>query len=187
MEKDALIIYANVAEKLVTWSEKRIGKFIKVYFQAKQAGAENVDSGDDAIDMLVSCLLASGQRRSRGGQLGNKNAQKAKRIENESQTNLLYNNENKNENEIKESEEIRPHTRTIELLPFPGYMNVEEKQQHLWKSIVDCGKGYDEATLKSFAQYYGMPSTKRLGKLVCEECIGWDTRIMLERWVANKK
>lgn len=181
MEKESLIIYANVAEKLVNWTEKRIGKFVKAYYNAVLEGATSVDTGDDAIDMLISCMLASSHRRARGGQPGNKNASKGETNRNESETNISINN-NIIEDNKKESEDTRPHARTTELLPFPHFMTIEEKRLHLWKDIVKNQAGYDTDMLKDFAKYYGMPSTKERGKILCEECIGWDTKTMLERW-----
>lgn len=179
MEKESLIIYDNVAEKLVTWTEKRIGKFVKTYYEAVQKGEKVVNTGDDAIDMLVSCLLASSHRRARGGQPGNQNARRAETNKNESETN---NSNNIIEYNIKEREITRPHVRTNELMPFPHFMTVEEKRLHLWRDIVDNKGEYPKSMLEDFAKYYGMTSTKEVGKLLCEECAGWDTKTMLERW-----
>lgn len=187
MEKESLIIYDNVAEKLVTWAEKRIGKFVKTYYDAVKTGEKTVNSGDDAIDMLVSCLLASSHRRGRGGQPGNQNARRSETNKNESKTNDVIYNINK-ENTNKENENINiAHIRSYELLPFPTWMKAEEKRQHLWRDIVDNKGNYPKEMLEDFAKYYGMPSAKTVGNIVCEECVGWDTKTMLERWAKQAR
>lgn len=184
MDKESLIIYDNVAEKLVTWTEKRIGKFVKTYYEALKSGVRSVSTGDDAIDMLVGCMLASSHRRGRGGQPGNQNARRQSASENECETNIP--NNNIIEDNKRESEDTRPHVRTTELLPFPRFMSIEEKRHHLWEDIVKNKGSYSRDVLEDFAKYYGMPSAKEKGKILCEECLGWDTKTMLERWIKRQ-
>jgi hypothetical protein len=61
-------------------------------------------------------------------------------------------------------------------------MTIEEKRLHLWRDVVENKGDYDKSMLQDCAKYYGMPSTKEKGKILCEECAGWDTKTMLERW-----
>ena len=186
MEEKALVIFDNVAEIMLKWTEKRIGKFVKAYYEARKNGVTSPDTGDDAIDMLISCLLATSVKRGRGGQPGNSNARRSETNKNECETNTI--NNNIIEKNIKEENENNiAHIRSSELLPFPKWMTTEEKKKHLWRDVVDNKGEYPEEMLKDFAKYYGMPSAKKLGSLVCEECVGWDTKTMLERWAKQAK
>lgn len=186
MGGNALVIYDNVAAKLATWTEKRIGKFFKAYYSAKRGGEKIVNTGDDAIDVLISCLLTSSakaEKRGRGGQPGNRNAAKSETNKNECETNLLYNKENNIIEEIEcENNNNSAHIHRDSLLPFPQWMTAEEKRQHLWRDIVNNQGAYPDEMLKDFFKYYAQPSTRSLGKLACEECIGWKTSVKLERW-----
>lgn len=183
MKRNYIIIFDNVADKLVTWSDKRIAKFVREYYRCATECDATPSTGDDAIDLALSCLLASEGKRGRGGQPGNKNAQNAKRNENECETNTpLY---NRIEKKGKEDSESNTRPRAGELLPFPSWMTVEEKRQHLWRDCVDNQGEHPFEVLKEFAEYYGMPSAQKLGRIVCEDCAGWNTKTMLKRWVNN--
>lgn len=188
MNDNCMIIYDNVAEKLATWSAVRIGKFFKAYYQAKRDGAKSVSTGDDAIDVLISCLLTSSakaEKRSRGGQPGNNNAAKCETNKNECETNpLLYNNKESiiEENENNSSSHIRSS-----ILPFPNWMTTEEKRQQLWADVVRNQGDYPIEMLKEFALYYGQDSAKTVGKLACEELIGWNTTTQLAKWAKRER
>lgn len=184
MNRIDLIIFENVAEKMVTWSDKRIGRFIKEYYRCVSEADATPNTGDEAIDMAISCLLSGKIKRNRGGQPGNANARKAKRIENECETNVPINNIIE-EKRREENDNIGAPIRSG--LPFREWMFADEKRNLLWRDIVDNQGDYPLKTLKEFAEYYGMESNRTRGKLVCEECVGWDTKVMLKRWVNNQK
>lgn len=189
MDRDTIVIYGYIADRVAEWGVQRIGRFFKLLHEAKKNDTDVVHSGDDAIDMAISSILGSSVRRKRGGQVGNKNACKQTNTEtnkNESETNKcnIYNNK---ENYIyNENENAHTHMRGDELLPFPNWMTTEEKRMQLWRDVVDNKGDYPKDMLEEFAKYYGMPSAKNLGRLVCEECTGWDTKTMLERWNAKR-